>query len=207
VTPDQIESVSDLDVHFLARQQVYNSYINGICALILMVRIVVSFSVNPYIEWMFFVIKHSLSRILAFLIAITPFLIFLIFYLYYFAGFKVKEASSITRSIFTWYRLMMGIGNTSQYYALNPYMYLFWVFLIVAFVFFIILPISIAFLLESFDTITMKLGHVTDHASPKTKGKKKNKLLQWIQNWNLLAQVDKAQRAYNEEMAKREKRK
>ena len=97
----------------------YNSYYNGMSAMFLVFRIVISLKIIPYMEWMFYVVSHSLYKIAFFLIAILPFFVFFIFSLFFLAGVKVKEASSITRSIFTTYRLMMGVGNTSNYYQVN----------------------------------------------------------------------------------------
>ena len=84
----------------------------------------------------------------------------------------------MTQSFFTIFRVMLGVGNTSQYYAVDQIVYVVWTLMFTLYIFYLILPVSIALLLESFDDVTMELGHVTDYASSQEKGR----FFKWIIN-------------------------
>ena len=82
-------------------------------------RIVSSFRIFPYMDWMVNVLRKTMSRITTFYLAILPFFLVMVVALYFVSGANVKETSTLVKSIFTIIRFALGIGNTSEYYPIN----------------------------------------------------------------------------------------
>lgn len=76
-------------------------------------RILESFRIFPYMDWLINVIKRTLGHIVIFYLAFMPFLMIMIIVLYFVSGANVKETSTLTRTIFTTIRFALGNGNTS----------------------------------------------------------------------------------------------
>ena len=122
------------------------------------------------------VIKLTLGRILFFYLAFMPFLLVMIIVLYYATGANIVETSTLNRTTFTVIRFALGIGNTSNYYPINMVFYYIWALGFVFSLYYFLLPASIALFLESYEEITMELGHVTDYAHAQEPGAIK----QWV---------------------------
>lgn len=134
-------------------------------------RIVHSFRIFAYMDWLINVLERTISRIATFYVAILPFFVVMIVMLYFVAGANVEETSTLVRSIFTIIRFALGIGNTSEYYPINQSFYYAWSLIFVFSLYYFLLPVSIALFLEAYEEITMELGHVTDYAHAQPKGK------------------------------------
>jgi hypothetical protein len=139
-------------------------------------RIVNSFRIFPYMDWLVNVLDRTMSRIFTFYLAVLPFFIVMIVVLYFVSGANVEETSTLVRSIFTIIRFALGIGNTSEYYPINQEFYYAWSLIFVFSLYYFLLPVSIALFLEAYEEVTMELGHVTDFASAQEKGQFKR----WI---------------------------
>ena len=63
---------------------------------------------------------------------------------------------------FSVYRFIMGIAMTEDFATLSPIFYYLWCYFMVMFYFYLVYPVSIAILLESYEETVMELGHVTD---------------------------------------------
>ena len=133
-------------------------------------RIVNSFRIFPYMDWLVNVLDRTMSRIFTFYLAVLPFFIVMIVVLYFVSGANVEETSTLVRSIFTIIRFALGIGNTSEYYPINQEFYYAWSLIFVFSLYYFLLPVSIALFLEAYEEVTMELGHVTDFASAQEKG-------------------------------------
>ena len=139
-------------------------------------RIVSSFRVLPYMDWLVNVIERTLSRISVFYLAVLPFFIVMIVVLYFVSGANVLETSTFVRSIFTIIRFALGIGNTAEYYPITSAIFYLWSLIFVFSLYYFLLPVSIALFLEAYEEITMELGHVTDYALAQEKGQ----LRRWV---------------------------
>lgn len=137
-------------------------------------RIVESFRIFPYMDWLVNVLDRTTSRIATFYLAVMPLFIVMIVVLYFVSGANVQETSTLVRSIFTIIRFALGIGNTAEYYPINQLFYYVWSLIFVFSLYYFLLPVSIALFLEAYEEITMELGHVTDfaHAQEKDQFKK-----------------------------------
>ena len=133
-------------------------------------RILQSFRIFPYTDWLLTVIKRARNRMLIFYIAVLPFYAVMIIILYYQAGQSVEETSSFTSCIFTVIRFALGVGNTSRYYPINLVFYYFWCLVFIFSIYYFLLPVSIALFIEAYEEVTMELGHVSDYAQSKEKG-------------------------------------
>ena len=139
-------------------------HLDGFFLLFMSFRIVESFRIFPYMDWLINVLKRTISRIATFYLAIMPFLSVMIVVLYFVAGANVLETSTLVRSIFTIIRFALGVGNTSEYYPINQGFYYAWSIIFVFSLYYFLLPVSIALFLEAYEEITMELGHVTDYS-------------------------------------------
>ena len=155
---------SQTDFHEMGRSQQFVQHLDGFFLLFMSFRIVESFRIFPYMDWLINVLKRTISRIATFYLAIMPFLIVMIVVLYFVAGANVQETSTLVRSIFTIIRFALGVGNTSEYYPINQGFYYAWSIIFVFSLYYFLLPVSIALFLEAYEEITMELGHVTDYS-------------------------------------------
>ena len=140
-------------------------------------RIVSSFRIFPYMDWMVNVLRKTMSRITTFYLAILPFFLVMVVALYFVSGANVKETSTLVKSIFTIIRFALGIGNTSEYYPINQVFYYMWSLIFVFSLYYFLLPVSIALFLEAYEEVTMELGHVTDYSHAQ---EKKDKCKKWL---------------------------
>ena len=99
-----------------------------------------------------------------------PFFGVMIIVLYFAAGANVAEASTVISCTFTVIRFALGIGNTSEYFPINQDLYYLWCLIFVFSIYYFLLPVSIALFIESYEEVTMELGHVTDYAHAQEKG-------------------------------------
>ena len=107
------------DMHELGRDAQFVSHFDGFFLLFMSFRIVSSFRIFPYMDWLVNVLDRTLSRIATFYLAVMPFFIVMIVVLYFVSGANVHETSTLVRSIFTIIRFALGIGNTSEYYPIS----------------------------------------------------------------------------------------
>ncbi len=110
---------SKIDFHQLGRDSQFVQHLDGFFLLFMSFRIVHSFRIFPYMDWLVNVLERTISRIATFYVAILPFFVVMIVMLYFVAGANVEETSTLVRSIFTCIRFALGIGNTSEYYPIN----------------------------------------------------------------------------------------
>ena len=73
VTDDLLEPDKLHDYHGIARRQILITYIDGLCIQFLSMKLVQSFRIFKYIDWMFIALGYSLRRIIIFYVAILPF--------------------------------------------------------------------------------------------------------------------------------------
>jgi len=85
-----------------------------------------------------------------FYIIIIPILIGMTFAIYFSMGTYVKEVSSLPRTWFVVFRFMLGFNNSIDYYAIDPILFTIWSLFLTMLYFYLILPVSIAVLLEAF---------------------------------------------------------
>ena len=134
-------------------------------------RIINSFRIFAYMDWLVNVLDRTLGRIAVFYLAMLPFFIVMIVVLYFVSGANVQETSTLVRSIFTIIRFALGIGNTNEYYPINQEFYYAWSLIFVFSLYYFLLPVSIALFLEAYEEITMELGHVTDYSLAQENGR------------------------------------
>jgi len=174
---------------------------DGFFLLVMSFRILDSFVIFPYMDWLLNVLNRTTKRIAIFYLSVAPFFSVMVIVLYFVAGANVAETSTLVRSIYTCIRFALGIGNTSEYYPINQGFYYIWSVIFVFSLYYFLVPVSIALFLEAYEEITMELGHVTDYSNTQEKGKFK----QWMTAcppWHSLAKKHAAMR---EAQAKREK--
>ena len=85
-----------------------------------------------------------------FYIIIIPILIGMTFAIYFGIGIYVPEVSTLSRTFFVVFRFMLGVNNQIEYYAVDPIYFTIWSFALTMLYFYLILPVSIAVLLEAF---------------------------------------------------------
>ena len=169
----------EADLHQLGRDSQFVQHFDGFFLLFMSFRIVNSFRIFPYMDWLVNVLDRTLSRIAIFYLAVLPFFIVMIVVLYFVSGANVQETSTLVRSIFTIIRFALGIGNTQEYYPINQEFYYAWSLIFVFSLYYFLLPVSIALFLEHYEEITMELGHVTDYSMAQEKGR----FTRWIKMW------------------------
>ena len=125
-------------------------------------KLVQSFRVFKYIDWMFYALGQSLRRIIIFFIAIMPFFFGMILTLHVLTGISVEETSTLTIATFSVYRFILGISKSQDFVVSSPQFYYLWSYSLVLFYFYLVYPVSIAILLESYEETAMELGHVSD---------------------------------------------
>ena len=128
-------------------------------------KLVQSFRVFKYIDWMFYALGDSLRRYAIFFTAILPFFFGMILILHVLTGISVEETSTITIAIFSVYRFILGIAKSQDFIVSSPQFYYIWSYTLVLFYFYMVYPVSIAILLESYEETAMELGHVSDASS------------------------------------------
>ena len=133
-------------------------------------KLVQSFRIFKYIDWMFYALGYSLRRIFIFYVAIMPFFFGMIITLHFSTGMLIDETSTLTMATFSVYRFIMGIARTDELAKLAPVFYYLWCYLLVMLYFYLVYPVSIAILLESYEETVMELGHVTDNTAALTDG-------------------------------------
>ena len=185
------------DVHEMGRQAQLILHLDGFFMLFMSVRVVNAFRIFPYMDWLVKVLHLTVSRIATFYVAVLPFFMVMIVVLYFVSGANVLETSTLFRSIFTIIRFAFGIGNTSEYYPVNQYFYYIWSVIFVFYLYYFLIPVSIALFLEAYEEITTELGHVTDYSQIQ----QKNHFRRWLTMmppWQLLAKRDQALRDAHE---------
>lgn len=71
------------------------TYIDGLCVQFLSAKLIQSFRINKYIDWVFAAVNASLSAMLFFYILMAPFYMGVAFANYFLLGDRIKEVSSI----------------------------------------------------------------------------------------------------------------
>lgn len=168
-----------VDLHMMGRSAQQVQHFDGFFLLFMSFRIVSSFRIFPYMDWLVNVLDRTLSRIATFYLAVMPFFVVMIVVLYFVSGANVQETSTLVRSIFTIIRFALGIGNTSEYYPINQEFYYAWSLIFVFSLYYFLLPVSIALFLEAYEEITMELGHVTDYSLAQEDGQFKK----WVMDY------------------------
>ena len=83
-------------------------------------KLVQSFRVFKYIDWMFYALGDSLRRYVIFFTAILPFFVGMILTLHVLTGISVEETSTITIAIFSVYRFILGIAKSQDFIVSSP---------------------------------------------------------------------------------------
>ena len=109
---DELLTDDNSDYHGIARRQILITYIDGLRIQFLSMKLVQSFRVFKYIDWMFFALGQSLRRIFIFFIAIMPFFFGMILTLHVLTGISVEETSTLTIATFSVYRFILGISKS-----------------------------------------------------------------------------------------------
>lgn len=128
---------------------------------------------------MFYALAKSLRRVIIFYFAIMPFFLGMIITLHFSTGMLVDETSTLTLAAFSVYRFINGVANTQEYVTLQPVFYYTWSYFLVMFYFYLVYPVSIAILLESYEETVMELGHITDNSARLSD----SNILEWVKNF------------------------
>ena len=112
---DELLSDENVDYHGIARRQILITYIDGLCIQFLSMKLVQSFRVFKYIDWMFYALGQSLRRIIIFFTAIMPFFFGMILTLHIQTGISVEETSTLTIATFSVYRFILGISKSQDF--------------------------------------------------------------------------------------------
>ncbi len=83
------DSDSKIDFHQLGRDSQFVQHLDGFFLLFMSFRIVHSFRIFPYMDWLVNVLERTISRIATFYVAILPFFVVMIVMLYFVAGANV----------------------------------------------------------------------------------------------------------------------
>ena len=97
-----------------------------------------------------------------FYVITLPVVLCFAFFNYYLFGTKVRYSSTIPASIISIYRSLSGINQTSEYYMEYPIIYMISILSLITYYFYIMFPISIALLVDSFHKTVMDLGSIND---------------------------------------------
>lgn len=84
---------------------------------------------------------------------------------YFIFGAEIEEVSTFQSACYFLFRFMLGIANSTEYFKTKPLFFSFYSFCCVMTYFYAVLPISIAVLIDSFETTVMEIGHVTDQVA------------------------------------------
>lgn len=151
-----------VDWHHYSTVQNYKYFLDGLCIQFLSMKLVQSFRVNSYIDWVFKAIGKTLTQIGVFWVIMAPTIIAFGFGLFYSFGVAVGQVSTIHGTFFTVCRYILGISNTSGFYAISPLFYTIWSFSCNMLYFYLILPVSIAVLIDAFSFTTAEFGTPSD---------------------------------------------
>lgn len=138
--------------------------LDGLCIQFLFLKIIQSFKINSSINWLFTAIGQTITNLVVFYILTLPVLFCFSFSNYYLFGLKVSQSSTLFSSMMSVYRSISGLNTTSTYYQEMPITFVIFQVALITFYFFIMLPITVALLLDSFHNTVMELGSITDEA-------------------------------------------
>ena len=169
--------------------------------LFLAFRILDSFRIFPYMDWLVNVLDRATSRLIVFYIAAAPFFVVMIVVMFYMSGANVRETSTIAKTTFMAIRYALGISHSAEFYPIGATNYYVWCILFVFVLYYFLLPISVALFLEAYEDTTMELGHVTDYSHAQEAGAFKR----WITTCPPWAALDKKQQATRDAKARHER--
>ena len=110
---------SDVDFHRLGRMSQFVQHLDGFFLIFLAFRILSTFRIFPYMDWLANVLDRVISQLQTFYLAAAPFFVVMTVILYFISGSSVEETSTLIRCVFTVIRFSLGIGNSSDYYTIN----------------------------------------------------------------------------------------
>jgi len=82
--------------------------------------------------------------------------------LWFIFGPRMKRVETLTDAALVQFRFLLGINDTGAFIKAGPTLFLGWSFVTTLMYFYLILPIMIAILLNSFEDVTKQQGHVSD---------------------------------------------
>ena len=82
VSDDILES-NAVNIHGIARMQILITFIDGLCIQFISGKIVTSFRIFKYFDWMFYALSKSLNRLFIFYFTLLPFFIGMIISLHF----------------------------------------------------------------------------------------------------------------------------
>jgi hypothetical protein len=84
------------------------------------------------------------------------------FCFYYLFGTKNEEVSSLTSMVYTIFRNVQGLSTTRHYFQDYPVLFTVIGIAIMMFWFYLVLPVTISLLLDSFQNTVMEMGRIND---------------------------------------------
>lgn len=137
-------------------------YLDGLCVQFLCLKIIQTFRINKYINWTFKAVSTAIVNMLLVYFLLIPYLLSMTFYAYYQMGEKVPGAQSFFCSMFGVYRLLLGSVNIKNFFEASPIDFSVYCFTLVLYFFYLLQPLSISVLLDSFDNTVKTFGHSSD---------------------------------------------
>ena len=120
-------------------------------------------------NWLFVAIGETMTSLCFFYLLTLPITFSMAFINYFLFGLKVDQSSSIYESVLQTFRSINGLNRTSDYYNQAQAIYIMSLMITVSFYFYVMFPISIALLLDSFNKTIMALGSITDEPEAEKK--------------------------------------
>lgn len=182
-----------IDLQSYAYYQTLKTKLDGLCCQFLFLKIIQAFKINRNINWLFTAIGQTITALFFFYIISLPIVFTFAFVNYYLFGSKVRYASTVYSAIHSTFRAINGVNFTYNYYIEYPLLYSCSIILLIWFYFYIMFPITIALLLDSFNTTTKELGSITDtdQDSKTLTFKEVMKKIFVIRPWAVLAEAEK----------------
>ena len=106
-------------MHLIGRNSQFLQYVDGLFLLMLSFRVMKSFSIFAYMDWLVTVLSRAFKRLIVFYILLCPYFICMNFILFFVSGANVEENSSMNKSLITNIRYALGVGNTASYFPIS----------------------------------------------------------------------------------------
>ena len=127
---------------------------DGVCIQFLFFKLIMSFKKITFFDWIFSAIGRTLITLFYALIILVSLLLVCTLQLWFLYGPSMKRIEALPECIFTVFRFLLGINDTGAFIKAGPSLFLGWSFVTTIIYFYLILPIMIAILLDSFDKVT-----------------------------------------------------
>ena len=103
----------------IGRNSQFLQYVDGLFLLMLSFRVMKSFSIFAYMDWLVTVLSRAFKRLVVFYILLCPYFICMNFILFFVSGANVDENSSMNKALITNIRYALGVGNTANYFPIS----------------------------------------------------------------------------------------